>query len=538
MRAQRPPVHILNSNPSAARLNNLDFDKKEWIREFKQLKKDFLLEDRERYRPLLNLKRDLKDYCEDIEKEEKKQEIAIKKEFSQLLVNIDKQKQEVLQARNMINQSKQDPSYLDRIHGKVKGIEQNLKNFKLKSRSAYEQLVDEEALIENELQMWEDKFDQYMLEKSNDQFTSNIGAKKVGQRANSVSNRLFSKAKTSVRDESDDEERQESNALTNIKVQLEKIDDQIQHNGGLNCGWDAADHKDFLRIRTKHNNKTTTIAFMQEIMRAVPTIDDQAIKLHINKYERYLDLTEQKKQTLFAYKEAKKKKQQETIHKIDNQNRLFGKINSDLDLIIGDFDGQQNENNKNAQNVEERERLKQELDKWKKEKVEEKKREQLEKKRLEEEQKYKHRSVLDEERRQKKEQIEEFKFKKEMEKQREKQLQEMEKRKQKEQILSQEQKERIFKREEEVFQKKHMLIINKQQEKEDKEFQKELLKEKMSKGFKDKVKSKLNVETKTMKDKKRDKFDPTRDRGRDAMTMGGNLLGVSVRAMPFWRQGL
>ena len=38
----------------------------------------------------------------------------------------------------MINQSKNDPSYLDKIHGKVKVIEQNLKNFKLKSRTVFE----------------------------------------------------------------------------------------------------------------------------------------------------------------------------------------------------------------------------------------------------------------------------------------------------------------------------------------------------------------------------------------------------------------
>ena len=34
--------------------------------------------------------------------------------------------------------TKQEPNYLDKIHGKVKGIEQNLKNFKIKSRAAYE----------------------------------------------------------------------------------------------------------------------------------------------------------------------------------------------------------------------------------------------------------------------------------------------------------------------------------------------------------------------------------------------------------------
>ena len=47
-------------------------------------------------------------------------------------------------AKTMINQSRVESAYLDKIHGKVKGIEQNLKNFKLKSRQVFEDLVDEE----------------------------------------------------------------------------------------------------------------------------------------------------------------------------------------------------------------------------------------------------------------------------------------------------------------------------------------------------------------------------------------------------------
>ena len=48
----------------------------------KQLKKDFILEDRERYRPLHNLKREMKEFVEETEKEEKKIEVSIRKEFS------------------------------------------------------------------------------------------------------------------------------------------------------------------------------------------------------------------------------------------------------------------------------------------------------------------------------------------------------------------------------------------------------------------------------------------------------------------------
>ena len=62
--------------------------------------------------------------------------------------------------------------------------------------------------------------------------------------------------------------------------------------------------------------------------------------------------------------------------------------------------------------------------------------------------------------------------------------------------------------------------------------------EKVSKGMKDKVESRLNQDTQAIKDKKREKFDENKDQRRDAMTMGGNVLGLSVRAMPMWRQGI
>ena len=48
----------------------------------------------------------------------------------------------------------------------------------------------------------------------------------------------------------------------------------------------------------------------------------------------------------------------------------------------------------------------------------------------------------------------------------------------------------------------------------------------MAEKLKEKVKPKLLEETKAQAEKKREKFDKDKDGpGRDAMTMGGNLLG-------------
>ena len=44
-------------------------------------------------------------------------------------------------------------------------------------------------------------------------------------------------------------------------------------------------NKDFLRIKTKHNDKVKTVAFLTEMKRAVPTIDEDTIKAHIETFQ-------------------------------------------------------------------------------------------------------------------------------------------------------------------------------------------------------------------------------------------------------------
>lgn len=67
-----------------------------------------------------------------------------------------------------------------------------------------------------------------------------------------------------------------------IKADIEKLEDRIQKLGGVqSCGWDPSDHKDFLRVRTKHKERVKTVAFMNEMRRAVPTADEETIKEHI-----------------------------------------------------------------------------------------------------------------------------------------------------------------------------------------------------------------------------------------------------------------
>lgn len=70
------------------------FDKKTWSIEYKQLKKESTLEDRERFRPLLRIKNDaeIRDFMEEVEKQEKKNEVGLIREREQYTQFIEKQK--------------------------------------------------------------------------------------------------------------------------------------------------------------------------------------------------------------------------------------------------------------------------------------------------------------------------------------------------------------------------------------------------------------------------------------------------------------
>jgi hypothetical protein len=76
--------------------------------------------------------------------------------------------------------------------------------------------------------------------------------------------------------------------------------------GGVqNCGWDAADHKDFLRIKTKHKDKVNTVAFITEMRRAVPSIDEEEIQNHLKVYQNVQGMLSKKKTLMTEYKEEK-----------------------------------------------------------------------------------------------------------------------------------------------------------------------------------------------------------------------------------------
>jgi len=87
-----------------------------------------------------------------------------------------------------------------------------------------------------------------------------------------------------------------------------------------------------------------------------------------------------------------------------------------------------------------------------------------------------------------------------------------------------------------MWQKKHIMILQKEEKKNERAMKIENAKSKLGEKYANKVESKLFVETKAMADKKREKFDASKETGRDAHTMGGKLhMGGAMRMQPSWR---
>ena len=83
---------------------------------------------------------------------------------------------------------------------------------------------------------------------------------------------------------------EEISRLNDIKADMEKVDIDIMQNGGVNCGWDASDHKDFLRLCTQMGAKTGTVAFFNAMARTVPLADEQMVTAHLDATQKYSDM--------------------------------------------------------------------------------------------------------------------------------------------------------------------------------------------------------------------------------------------------------
>ena len=314
------------------------------------------------------------------------------------------------------------------------------------------------------------------------------------------------------------------NHLNIIRIKTDIINSLIEKKlGGSNQGWEPKEHEEFLKLKTSHNNRINTYEFLTSLSTVIPYIPVSELKNHIQLYEKYTKINDIKKLLLQKYKEIKR--EQEELEKEKKMKKLKqDKINREL----------QKKEMENKHKIQEERRQK--VNEWKQNK--EKEFYEKSKKLMEEQkiQKQKEKEIYYINKIKNQYILNDYHKKKEEEEQKRKNMEEEEKKK-RGLSINKFDIERIKEKEDALLEKK---IVAKRI-KSSKGLSKELMYQNYKMREKEKLKyipSKYNELTTQSKNRKREKFDPKKDKGKDACTMANNVLGRTTRAIPLWRQGI
>ena len=314
------------------------------------------------------------------------------------------------------------------------------------------------------------------------------------------------------------------NHLNLIRIKTDIINSIIDKKlGGNYQGWEPKEHEEFLKLKNAHNNRINTYEFLTSLSTTIPYIPVSELKNHIHLYEKFLKINDIKKLLLQKFKEIKKQEEeQEKEKKI--QKLKQDKINRDL----------QKKEMANKFKIQEERRQK--VFEWKQNKEREfyEKRQKLMEEQKMQRQKEKENYYINKQKNQYI--LEDYYRKKEEEEQRRK-IKEEEEKKKRQMSINKFDIDRIKGKEEALLEKK---IVAKRV-KSSKGLSKEIMFQNYKMRDKEKLKyipSKINELTTQSKNRKRQKFDPKKEKGRDACTMANNVLGRTSRAIPLWRQGI
>ena len=314
------------------------------------------------------------------------------------------------------------------------------------------------------------------------------------------------------------------NHLNLIRIKTDIINSIIEKKlGGINQGWEPKEHEEFLKLKTSHNNRINTYEFLTSLSTMIPYIPVSELKNHIQLFEKYNKINDIKKLLLQKYKEIKR--EQEELEKEKKIQKLKqDKINRDL----------QKKEMENRHKIQEERRQK--VYEWKQNKEKEfyeKRQKLMEDQKI---QRQKEKEIYYINKIKNHYALEDYHKRKEEEEQKRKIMEEEEKKK-RGLSINKFDVERIKGKEDALLEKK---IIAKRI-KSSKGLNKEILYQNYKIREKEKLKyipSKYNELTTQSKNRKRDKFDPKKEKGRDACTMANNVLGKTSRAIPLWRQGI
>ena len=515
-------------------------EKNEWKIEFKQIKMKINSFDTEILKlfPFIQTTT-LKNDLILLTNNEEKTTFDRTKEREEIFVNLSFLRKDIRSFKEKIKYFDKTEENLKKIEEITLNLESKISDFQAKQMNIFDELTNEEERFTNDLEIFSNRLDNYETtvklaenkQKKTTQYRSEKVIKEEGDFLdNDNNNNEFYDLNGSFlsnkenRAKNNDSEEENVNEIENIEQELLKLkksieitDRNIRNNGGISCSWPEDDHKDFLKLRTKHRNNINRNAFLEDCVSALPLYTKEDIKVHIEKFKALMELENEKKGLVENYKFLKEEKKRKMLDLINEEQ------------TIQQEKVKENERNR-ADDREKQKKLKENLKEWKIKRMSMKELENEKKMQEELEGKQMQQKKIQEKKAKNSLRIKEYK--EIIHKEKQQKIEEKTQRK-----IDPLEMERIRLKEEELISRKKELFEKKKNEQEEKRNKMQRLLETKSVKF-GYVESKLLEETKTIIGKKTEKFDPKRgDQPKLAETFGGMLGKGPSRAIPLWRQG-
>ncbi|KAL4434876.1 hypothetical protein ABPG74_021215 [Tetrahymena malaccensis] len=511
----------------------------EWKQEYKSIRHKIFNIDKDLGKQLqMNKSSTSKNDISSIMKVTEKSDFDREKERDQIFKQIKFLKQENEKFKDKLKNFEKTPQYLQKVQLMSESLEQKMSEFKIQQMEIFDQIAEEEEQLENELELFNERLPYYEnskfenIEKKKGIFqiceeVESDADEEASYQSNQQTKRKHFADKENDSQSGNLEETIEDidQELEHLKQKIDVIDKKIVQNGGKNQGWTNQDQQDFLKIRVRHKNQITKQAFLNDCLSILGMFDEQQIRDHIDKFQKYLQFEEDKKNLMQTYKDLKEKRKEIQLEQIrkeeanQNQKKQF-------------------EEQLKKQATIQREKQKEEILQWKlKKQAKEEIKSENAKMMQDEEQRERERikrAQLEEQKRL----VEEYKQIKEVEKMRQKEREEYEKSISK-RLITTGDKERIRQKEEEMIKKKQEIARKQQLLKEENQVKKQKHDELKQTKYAY-VPSKLNEKTTASKMKEGEKVETGKiDRfGSCAQTFGGAPVKFTGRAVPSWRNGV
>ncbi|XP_046335321.2 coiled-coil domain-containing protein 112-like [Haliotis rufescens] len=265
--------------------------KGEILREINKLEIQIQAMEREKGTHIYSKRSDYRADFVQLEEQDSKMTTQRKTEKIKLRQQLEKISHMVKRFQRELKDIKPTPEFVEKLKVIMEDIEGTINTFKLQQRQLYEELMKEERTTTQEIQALEKRFEVWSQVRDGGASATRVASVRAPSTARDITK--------------------------DLPPEVAAFEKFLQQTGGVRGGWDEYDHQTFLKFRNRFKGKNV---FVQHLIPALPTKQEDEIHDHESWYQEYLFLNDVKKDAIKAWRQRKQGEKEELLAHVDEEN--------------------------------------------------------------------------------------------------------------------------------------------------------------------------------------------------------------------------